>query len=259
MTAAAVRQERRGVVDWVTLDSPSTANALAIATMEALVALVRSSAADDSARGLVLDHTGRVFCAGVDIKERRGLPPGRRDHSELLASLYTELWAYPKPVLCRVAGAVRGGGVGLVVCADAVVATAEASFAFSEVRLGVAPALVGALAVAKLGVGGLAPALLTGQAFGAEAAVASGLATHGAPGDGRDELAALVEGIGLAAPGAVRTTKAILRRSVSVDVPSVIREMTELSATLFDGGEAAEGMAAFAAKRPPSWVPDPAG
>lgn len=254
---AGLRVERAGVVDRVTLDSPSTANALSIATMRALLGAVEASAADDGARALVLDHTGRVFCAGVDVKERRALPPGRRDHSELLASLYTALWAYPKPLLCRVAGAVRGGGLGLVVCADAVVATADASFAFSEVRLGVAPALVGALATAKLGAGRLAPALLTGQAFGVDAAMGAGLVTHAAAGSGEDELDALVEGIGLAAPGAVRTTKELLRRQVAADVPAVIREMTDLSAKLFESDEAAEGMTAFAERRPPSWSPAP--
>jgi enoyl-CoA hydratase/carnithine racemase len=249
-----VRVEHHGDVDRLTLDAPATRNALSLQMLDDLAAAVGASAVDNNSRGLVIDHTGPVFCAGVDVKERRSLAPGSRNPSEVLASLYASLWAYPKPVLCRVAGPARGGGIGFAACADAVVATADASFAFSEVRIGVAPALVGAMAMAKLGPGRLAPWLLTGQAFGVADAAAIGLVTHVAAGDGSDELEGLVDSLRLAAPGSVLVTKALVRRFTRADVPALITEMTTLSAQLFDGAEAREGMAAFADKREASWA-----
>ena len=252
--SATVHIGRRRGVDVARLDAPATRNALSLAMLDELRALVETSAASDS-RGLVLDHDGPAFSSGVDIKERRTLPPGSRNHSEVLAALYADLWRYPKPLICRVAGTARGGALGFLACADAVVATSAASFAFSEVRLGVAPALVGALAMAKLGPGPLTPWLLTGQPFSAQAAHGIGLVTHLATGDGTDELDDLIAALGLAAPGAVRATKALTRRFVGTDVPPLIDEMTALSAEQFDGPEGREGMAAFADKRQPSWVP----
>ena len=249
-----VRVERRRGVDYLTLDSATNRNALSLQMLDELTAAVRTSAADDDSRGLVIDHEGATFCAGVDVKERRALPPGSANHSELLAALYRELWSYPKPVLCRVAGAARGGGGGLAVCADAVVATREATFAFTEVLVGVAPALVGAIAMAKLGSGGLVPWLLTGQTLDLAGAERVGLVSHVADGDGTAEIDSLVDAVGAAAPGAVRVTKLLVRDFVHVDVANVITEMTALSARLFDSPEAAEGMAAFAEKRSPSWA-----
>lgn len=253
MTAVVHVDQRRGV-DVVRLDAPATRNALSLQVLDDLRAAVAASAASD-ARGLVIDHEGPAFSSGVDIKERRTLPPGSRNHSEVLAALYADLWEYPKPLVCRVAGTARGGALGFLACADAVVATTAATFAFSEVRLGVAPALVGALAMAKLGPGALAPWLLSGQPFAAEVAQRVGLVTHLATGDGTDELADLIAAIGLAGPGAARATKALTRHFVTVDVPALIEEMTVLSAEQFAGDEGQEGMAAFAEKRAPSWVP----
>lgn len=258
-------------MDVVWLDSPGTKNALSLQMLDDLIEIVRRSAADDDARGLVIDHTGSVFCAGVDVRERRLLPEGERNHSEALAELYAALWSYPKPVVARVAGAVRGGGIGLLVCADAVIATEAASFAFSEVRVGVAPALVGGLAAAKLGAGVLAPHLLTGSTFGPEEALRVGLVTEIAANrrtadvdelasdrsnGGAAELSEFIDALSLGAPGATAVTKALLRRFTTVDVPRLIEEMTSLSAELFAAPEGREGMRAFAERRRPSWVLD---
>lgn len=266
-----IRHERQRGVDVVWLDSPATKNALSLQMLDDLAEIVGRSA-DDDARGLVIDHTGSVFCAGVDVRERRLLAEGARNHSEALAELYTRLWSYPKPVLARVAGAVRGGGIGLLVCADAVIATQAASFAFSEVRVGVAPALVGGLAAAKLGAGVLGPHLLTGSAFGPEEALRMGLVTEIASSSetvdaeaesasnssigGAAEVSAFIDALPLAAPGATVVTKSLIRRFTSMDVPRLIEEMTSLSAELFAAPEGREGMQAVAERRPPAWVID---
>lgn len=245
----SVRHERRRGLDVLTLDSPHNRNALSLALMAELLGHVERSAGGD-ARGLVLDHTGNVFCAGIDLRERREL--GGDDHSRAFARLLLALWDYPKPLVCRVAGASRGGGMGLVACADVVVATPEATFAYSEVRVGVAPALVCALALQKVALGALLPVLVTGDAFDAERARQIGLVSTVAAGAPLDPA---LDAISAGGPDAVRTTKALARRVAgTADVATLLGEMEDVSAQLFAGAEAAEGMAAFAEKRRPAWA-----
>src|SRR5690606_10417350 len=112
-----VRHHRVHDLDVLTLASPANRNALSVALLAELLDRVAASAERD-ARGLVLDHIGPAFCSGVDIKERMALGPADQTHSALLGKLLRRLWAYPGPVLCRVDGAVRGGGMGLVAAAD---------------------------------------------------------------------------------------------------------------------------------------------
>lgn len=254
MPEPLVERRRHRGVETVWLASPHNRNALSIQLLEELSATVRECRDDPDCRGLVLDHRGPVFCAGVDLVERRSLPPGSPDHSELLTELLKELWAYPDPLLCRVGGAVRGGGMGLVTCADVVVAGEDASFAYTEVRVGVAPALVGALALAKVG-GPLAHWMLTGRTFGPAEAAALGLVTHLGEGDGAAALEGLLDDIGRGAPEALRVTKRLARDLLPTDASDLLDDMRDLSSRLFQTEEAKEGMAAFAERRPPSWVP----
>jgi enoyl-CoA hydratase/carnithine racemase len=244
-----VRHERG--IDLVVLDSPHNRNALSLGLMEQLLAALQDSASS-SARALALDHAGPVFCSGIDLRERRELGPGDGRHSELLAQLLGRLWTHPAPVACRVDGPVRGGGMGLVACGDIVVASSRASFAYSEVKVGVAPALVGAVALAKTAPGLLAPWLLTGEPFDAAEARRLGLVARVA--DGPDALAPELDALRSAGPGALRTVKRIVRDLAGADVEAQLREMAALSATLFDDDEAREGMAAFAERRPPAWA-----
>ncbi|MGD9700885.1 MAG: enoyl-CoA hydratase/isomerase family protein [Acidimicrobiia bacterium] len=235
------------------MSSSHNRNALSLRMLDGIADAARAAATDAGCRGLVIDHDGDVFSAGVDLVERRALHPGARNHSEALAELYAELWRFPKPLIARVAGPVRGGGLGLIVCADMVVATSAASFAFSEVRIGVPPALVGALTMAKLGSDRMSQWLLTGAVFGPDEARDCGLVHRVAGGDGCEELDGWVRAITAAGPSAVMTTKGLTRRFVLGDVDGLIGEMRQVSADAFESEEAKEGMAAFADKRPPSW------
>lgn len=254
MAAPLLEHRRDRQIDHLWLASLPNRNALSLQLLDELSSAVRDSAADPGSRGLVLDHRGPVFCAGVDLVERRALPAGSPDHSALLTGLLKDLWAYPKPLICRVGGAVRGGGMGLISCADVVLATGSASFGYTEVRVGVAPALVGALGMTKAGGSALLPWLLTGRTFGSAVAAGLGLVTDAVDGDGAPELDTLVDAVLAAAPGAVRTTKGVARRLVPVDVPALLDEMEQMSRDLFAGTEAAEGMTAFAEHRPPAWA-----
>ncbi len=244
-----VRTESAGAVDVLTLDSPANRNALSLALMEELLAGIRAS----RGRALVLDHTGTVFCAGVDLRERAAPGADQSRHSALLGELLRALCEHPSPVVCRVGGAVRGGGMGLVACSDVVVAAPGATFAFSEVRVGVAPAIVAGIALQKVPLGPLLPALLTGEPFGAEEARRLGFVAVVAD-DSTAERQRLCEAIAAGGPEAVTATKAVARKVAGVaSLDPMLAELEQLSAALFASPEAAEGMAAFAERRPPHW------
>ncbi|HEX6023414.1 MAG TPA: enoyl-CoA hydratase-related protein [Solirubrobacter sp.] len=228
------RIEHRHGFAIVTLASEHNRNALSLRMLEELLEHVAAAA---DGRGLVLDHEGPVFCAGVDIRERRRVG----GHSELLARLLRALRDYPRPFLCRVDGPVRGGGMGLIAPADIVVASERASFAYSEVKVGVAPALV--LAVTKVPPAPLAPWLLTGEPFDAPTALRLGLVTRVG-----ESLEPELSAIRAAGPEAVATVKALVREGIDLD------EAARLSEELFSSAEAREGMAAFAERRSPSWA-----
>lgn len=222
------RRERRDGADVVTLASPHNRNALSLQLLEELLDHVGAS----DARALVLDHEGPVFCAGVDLRERAV----KDGHSALLARLLKALWEHPAPVLCRVGGPVRGGGMGVIACADIAVASPQATFAYSEVKVGVAPALVLAVTLPKLAPGPLLPWLLTGEPFGAETAHALGLVWRVG-----DSVAPELAAIAAAAPQALRT----VRRLALPDVSAALAEAERLSGELFASEEARQGMAAF--------------
>lgn len=250
--SAPLQVHRRGPVDHLVLDAPASRNSLSIAAMQAMIEAIRSSTGRGS-RALVLDHAGKVFCAGVDLKERLARPGEPHVHSELLGRLLVELWNYPSPVICRVAGRVRGGGMGLLACSDFVVASPAADFAFSEVRVGVAPAIVGNFSLQGIPSRALRPFLLTGETFGAAQALALGLITRVAGDDDASiepEVAAVLQG----APASQQLTKRLARELGGENPMAAHERMQRLSGELFGSAEAAEGMQAFRERRKAAWV-----
>ncbi|MGB9377271.1 MAG: enoyl-CoA hydratase-related protein, partial [Mycobacteriales bacterium] len=165
------------------------------------------------------------------------------------------LWHSSKPIIARVAGPARAGGIGLLGACDLVVCTTEATFAFTEVRLGLVPAVISATVLPRL----LAPAahelFLTGETFDGPRAVHIGLATAAVDsGDLDDEVQRYADMLLRAAPGALAATKELLRRHPAPGIGD-LAALAELSARHFTGAEGQEGIAAFAAKRDPSWLP----
>src|SRR3712207_3553618 len=164
---------RRGVAT-LTLDSPANRNALSRAMRAQLRAALEQALADDAVRAVVLDHTGRVFCSGMDLAEAAGgtsEDQGVREFPELLELV----WSSPKPVVAAVRGPARAGGVGLLAACDVVVAGTSATFAFSEVRLGLVPAVISAVVLPRMAPAVAHRLMLTGQVFDAEAAATGGL------------------------------------------------------------------------------------
>ncbi len=236
----------RGVAT-ITLDSPANRNALSRRLVAELnEALDRAEA--DTARVVVLGHAGPVFCAGADLKERATGTDDAQAAGNPMADAMERLASMKAVSIAAVGGPVRAGGVGLMAACDLVVVRSDVTFAFTEVRIGVAPAIISVPILARCGWSKLAGPFLTGETFDAPAARDMGLVTHIAD-DVAETVDRLVAGILAGAPGAVAETKRVLRQA-HPDMAT----MTALSESLFRGPEAAEGMRAFAEKRPPSWA-----
>ena len=246
MTGLVRRDPRRGF-DSLLLDSQANRNALSLELLEELVTAVRESATGGS-RGLLIEHAGPSFCSGVDLKQRSAMDRSDSSHSLLLAELLRELWVYPKPAVAVVDGAVRGGGLGLLACMDVVVASRSSTFAYSESRVGVAPALVMAVTLPTTQGRALMPHLLSGAAFDATVAAGLGL-VHLLETPVDSVLESLLQG----APGAQATIKRLGRQWAEPGMEALIAEMTSLSGDLFSGEEAREGMTAFAERRAAPW------
>ncbi|WNV83346.1 enoyl-CoA hydratase-related protein [Umezawaea sp. Da 62-37] len=245
---------RRGIAT-ITLDSPRNRNALSAQLRGELTRHLKTATDDDGVRVVVLSHTGSVFCSGMDLKEAGGASANQQGVNEFPAIL-EQIWTSPKPVVARLAGPARAGGVGIVAACDIAVAVESATFAFSEVRIGVVPAVISVTVLPRLLPRAAHELFLTGEAFGAERAVAIGLINSSVPADGLDaEVGRYTDMLALGAPGALAATKRMLQEPRAAELGGVFADMLELSARHFGGVEGQEGIAAFVGKRKPSWVP----
>jgi enoyl-CoA hydratase/carnithine racemase len=248
----------RGVAT-ITLDSPENRNALSRALvaglLDALVDAERGTA-DGTVRAIVLTHTPPVFCAGADLKERSTTAPGGgRGGSEQMVDVMRRLMDAPVPTIAAVNGPVRAGGVGLMASCDLVVVHRDITFALTEVRLGLAAAIISVPIFRRAAPSKLAAAFLTGEPFDAAFARDAGLVTHVVD-DVEATVDGLCAGIALGAPGAVTATKGLLAHAYAADTAARDRrfeEMRLLSDELFGSDEGREGMASFVEKRRPSW------
>ena len=238
----------------VTLDSPRNRNALSAQVRRELADHLDAAIADPTVRVIVLTHAGPVFCAGMDLRESRGAAADAQGVGGFAALLRT-LWTSPTPVVARLSGPARAGGVGLVAACDLAVAADTATFAFTEVRIGVVPATIAVTVLPRLLPRAADELFLTGETFDATRAAAVGLLTAAVPADRLDaEVDRYVGMLRLGAPAALAATKALLHRPRGDDLDAAFAAMQELSAHHFASAEGQEGMAAFAEKRPPSWV-----
>ena len=200
----------------------------------------------------MLTGSGRVFCSGADLGERGAAAPNR------MPDILTCLVESPVPVIARVNGHARAGGLGLVAACDLAAAPESSTFAFTEVRVGVAPAMILVPALRVVDRRFLARTALTGETFGAREAAGAGLLSAVADDESALDawVAAQTEALRKSAPGAVRATKDLLRALPGQEWPDGLAAAAATSAELFAGAEAAEGMEAFLQKRRPSWDTD---
>jgi methylglutaconyl-CoA hydratase len=239
---------------WIRLNRPENRNALSAELIAELSAHLRTAMDDPGVRAIVLTGTGKAFCAGADLKgQGSGVADGKgkNDFVEILKQMREG----PKPVICAVNGHAFGGGIGLVAAADIAVAVRGAKFAFSEVRIGVIPAIISVVVLPKLGEHHAMRLFVTGERFTAAEALGYGL-VHRVVEDCDLESAVWteVDAIAKGAPNAVAAAKRLVREIPRLAPDDAYAVAAEKIAKLFASAEAAEGLAAFAQKRPPSWI-----
>ncbi|KUM69802.1 enoyl-CoA hydratase family protein [Streptomyces griseorubiginosus] len=240
-----VARTRARAVETLALDSPHNRNALSAALVGELAAALTDCAKDPDVRAIVLTHTGTTFSAGADLKD----PP----HPDAVVGLLRRIVELGKPVVARVTGHVRAGGLGLLAACDIAAASTESTFAFTEVRIGVAPAVISLTLLPRTDPRALARHYLTGERFDAAEAARIGLVT--AAGDDVDAvLEPILDGLRRSAPEALAETKRLLTARVLETFDRDAATLTALSARLFASPHAREGMTAFLERRDPSWT-----
>ncbi|MFE2418955.1 enoyl-CoA hydratase family protein [Streptomyces hokutonensis] len=238
------RTRTRGI-ETLSLDSPDTRNALSAPLVAELADALADCAKDTDVRAIVLTHTGNTFCAGADL---RNPPP-----PDALVALLRQIVEVPKPVVARVTGHVRAGGLGLLAACDIAAASGEATFAFTEVRIGVAPAVISLPLLPRTDPRALARYYLTGERFDAPEAARIGLLTTAGE-DVDESLAPILDGLRRSAPEALAETKRLLTARVLETFDRDAADLTALSARLFASAQAREGMTAFLERRDPAWL-----
>ena len=242
----------------LTLDRPAVRNAFDAGLVEALARSFDDLAGDPSARVVVLTGAGTAFSAGADLEWMRSMreataEENRADAARLQAMLRA-LDELPMPTIGRIGGPAIGGGVGLVAACDVVVAASSATFAFSEVRLGLAPAVIAPFVVRKIGHSAARALFVTGRRFDAVEAQRVGLVHEFADEGDLDRAVDAVVGDCLAgAPAAAAACKALPALAAG-PADDVAEQTAALIAELRVSEEGQEGMTAFLERRPPRWA-----
>jgi methylglutaconyl-CoA hydratase len=238
---------------WITLNKPENRNALTAGLMTELYDHLVAANEDDSARCAVITANGPSFCAGADLKQ--GTPPAGRTVS--MIDVLNYMMDSSKPVIVAINGYAFAGGLGIVASADIVITAEEAKFSFSEVKIGVIPAVISVVCLRKLGKHIGMKLFLTGERFTGEEAVGYALAHRAVP---LAELTAAVQeevdAIKLGGPIAVAEAKKLVRVVPELSIEEGFELTGPWSGRMFASEEGQEGMLAFREKRKPRWVTD---
>ncbi|MEZ0094681.1 enoyl-CoA hydratase family protein [Streptacidiphilus sp. EB129] len=235
----------------LTLDSPRNRNALSSTLVAQLEQGLADAGKDPAVRAVVLTHTGGTFCAGADLSEATS--GDATANPRRLVAVMRALVELPKPVIAKVDGHVRAGGLGLLGACDLAVAGPSSTFAFTEVRLGLAPAVISLSLLPRLDPRGAARWYLTGSVFDAAEAQRIGLLTEAAE-DTDAALTPVLDALRLASPQGLAETKRLVTGEVLRTFEHDGESMVAQSALLFGSAEAREGMLSFLERRPPNWA-----
>jgi methylglutaconyl-CoA hydratase len=256
-----LREQRGDGVVWLTLNRPEIHNAFDDRQIAWLTAAFEDLARDDAVRAVVLTGAGSSFSAGADLNwMRRAAAYDEAENlrdANALAGLMKALNELPKPTVARVNGAALGGGVGLVACCDVAIASDQAVFGTTEVRLGIIPAVIGPYVIAAIGARQARRLMLTGERISAEHAARIGLVHEVVPADQLDTavehiVSHLLKGGPRAIAAAKRLTRDLVDRAIDEAlIDDTARRIAALRAT----PEAREGLGAFLEKRKPGWTP----
>jgi methylglutaconyl-CoA hydratase len=259
-TTLRIDRDDRGVAT-VTMDRPEVRNAFDDTLIAELRGAAQSLGTDDSVRVVVLTGAGDIFSAGADLNWMRSMKEWTYDEnvadSTRMNAMFRALYDLPKPLIGRINGHALGGGTGLTSVCDIAIAVEGATFGFTEVVLGLAPAVISPYVVRKVGRSFARATFVTGERFDAARAMSAGL-VHEVVGDTEELDAAVEAAVGRclkAGPAAVAAAKRLPDLALQpIDAAAI--ETVQIIAGLRVGDEGQEGMSAFFDKRRPSWVPE---
>lgn len=246
--AELVHYEVEHQVATITLDSPHNRNALSRQLVTELFARLEAADADESAKVVLIRAEGRVFCSGADLSEASsgGMEEGARRVVDLQRLIVT----MDKPVVTRVYGAVRAGGIGIVAASDIAIAADDATFALTEVKLGLAAAIISLTVHDRMTPRAASLTTLGGEVFTGAEAAAYGLVTTAVPAESLDdEVARVCACLATGAAQGLRESKRILNRDLVARIDAHGDELAELSARLFASEAAHVAMTAFLSRK----------
>lgn len=232
----------------ITVDSPHNRNALSRQLVTELVDHLTAAASDADARAVLIESSGRVFCSGADLKEANseGMEVGARR----IVALQRQIVAMDKPVVTKLGGPVRAGGIGIVAASDIAIASIDADFALTEVKLGLAAAIISLTVHYRMNPRAAALTTLGGAVFSGADAASYGLVTKAVPSEELDgEVAAICAELATGAPQGLRESKRILNRDLLARIDEHGDDLAALSAELFGSDAARTAMTAFLAKK----------
>lgn len=232
----------------ITLDSPHNRNALSKQLVSELVQALATADTDDDVTTVLLRSADRVFCSGADLSEASA---GSMEEGALaIVRLQRQILTLSKPVVVRLAGPVRAGGIGIVAAADIVIASTDSSFAFTEVKLGLAPAIISLTVLPRMTSRSGTQTFLSGETFNGVQAAEMGLISAAVdPAHLDSKIAETLTELGSGAHQGLRETKALLNRQLIADLDERGPDLAALSARLFASEGAREAMANFLSKR----------
>ena len=242
--AELVHVEVADQVATLTLDSPANRNALSSALTAQLLGGLETANRADAARVVLLRSAGPVFCSGADLRE--AVDAGMGEVARAMVAVQRTIVALPKPVVVRLDGPVRAGGIGLVGAADVVVSADTVSFAFTEVRLGLAAATISLTCLPRMRGRAAALRFLGGETFDAAEAERAGLITSSVPAVDVDRVVGeVLDALRQGTPQGLRETKQVVTADLLAHIDAHGEEMATLSARLFASAESRAAMQAF--------------
>ena len=245
-------------VTTIVLNRPEVHNAMNAEMIAELTTIFNSIKNEKEIRCVVLAGRGSSFCAGADLNYMKGIAEFGFEENvkdgKRLAGLFKSIYDCPVPTIALVHGAAYGGANGLIAACDIVIAEENTTFAFSEVKLGIAPATIAPFVIRRIGEFGAKELMLTGKRFKADEAQKWNLVNHVYNNEKNDNpLDAILKQFESSAPGAVKETKILINTILGKRINEGIETTSELIAKLRASDEGQEGMTAFLEKRKPNW------
>ena len=239
-----VHYDVTGALATITLDSQHNRNALSRQLVTELFGHLEAAAADEAVRVVLVRAEGKVFCSGADLSEATS--EGMEEGARRIVDLQRLIATMDKPVVTRLHGAVRAGGIGIVAASDIAIAAEDATVALTEVKLGLAAAIISLTVHHRMNPRAASLTTLGGEVFTGSEAAAYGLVTKAVPADRLDaEVDGVCASLATGAPQGLRESKRILNRDLVARIDAGGEEMAALSARLFGSDEAREAMTAF--------------